>query len=506
MNALAEAQVLTDDQLERITIPEAVMLGAEDQDFFGRFFFPKAYRQSSPNFALPLDAALDDPQARYVSAMVFRGASKTTRLRVFCARRVSYAISRTIIFVGKSQEHAIRSVKWLKKQVEFNKKWTQIFNIQKGATWTDSEIEIFNATEEVSITIIALGITGSTRGVNIDDYRPDLIIVDDPCDEENTGTPEQRKKIADLFFGALEKSLAPRSEAPHATMVLLQTVLNDEDLISLTFKDSQWTTFRISCFDEHGRSVWPERFPTEDLKEDKQSSIDRGQLALWLREMECKVVSEENSAFARHLVKFWDVLPDQGIRIIAVDPTPPARDPVDSGPNKRLQKLDDAVIGVLQVSDAGIFVVDTWDAKAPDDEELLEAIFTMALEWRPIQKIAVETVLFARMLSKALRRKMQQKKQYFAVDEIEDRRPKQTRIRQEISAYAANGKLYFHRSQQQMWSQYVAYPNVNHDDFLDMLSLGIMSIEPWMWGASLIEGEFEDITDVPELKDWRGAP
>jgi len=54
--------------------------------------------------------------------------------------------------------------------------------------------------------------------------------------------------------------------------------------------------------------------------------------------------------------------------------------------------------------------------------------------------------------------------------------------------------------------QYTAYPQVQHDDLLDCLSIGLASINPWMEQGT-IEGEFSLVDDdVPELEHWRGAP
>lgn len=492
----------TSPEPESISLDEAVMLGAGDGSFFGHFFFPKAFRQVSPPFHVEIDQALDNAEDRYVSAMIFRGAAKTTKLRVYIARRIAYGISRTILVIGKSQEHAVKSVEWLMKAVKFNRLYADTFGLSLGDKQSASDIEIVNESLDIRIRIIALGITGSVRGVNIDDYRPDLIIVDDPCDEENTATPEQRKKISDLFFGAIQKSLAPASEMPHAKMVLLQTILNEEDLISLCEKDSQWKSFRYSCFTDTGESRWPERWTTQELQAEKQAHIDRNQLSLWLREMECKVVSDENSAFLGEWLQYWDVCPDKGIRLLCIDPTPPPRD-IDQKPSHR---HDDAVIMDILVRGPDVYVVDYYTAKSPDTEEFIEKIFEMALRSRP-QKIRIETHMAQRVIADNLERAMVRKRTWYQVEKVEDRRPKPVRIRQDISSKASHRKLYFHRTQTALIEQYMSYPNVNHDDLLDALSIGISGISAWM-EESFIEGEYEVMNEkeIRMLDNWRSAP
>jgi predicted phage terminase large subunit-like protein len=492
----------------QVDIREAVHLGAVDTEFFGRFFFPKTCRQPSPRFQRELDEALDDTEHRYVSAMIFRGGAKTSRLRLYVAKRVAYGLSRTILFVGKSQEHSVKSLEWLQNAVEHNRLFAGTFGLRKGKKWTGTEIEIYHGTDETPIRIIALGITGSVRGVNVDDYRPDLIVVDDPADEENTATPEQREKVADLFFGALAKSLAPRSEAPHAKMVLLQTVLNSSDLISLTVRDPQWKSLVYGCFDDEGNSRWPERFPTAELLEEKSAHVARNQLSLWLREMECKVVSQETSAFIASWLQYWVVIPDGGVTLICCDPTPPPKDDtVGRVSDSKRKKLDDAVVMVIRIAGGNVYVCDYYTTKSPDPDELIAKIFEYATNWK-CQTLCLETVLFQRVMAKMLEKEMLSRRQWLTIKKVEDKRKKETRIRQEVSSRASHRRLFVHPSMTELIEQFTAYPVVNHDDILDALTIGLSSINAWMENSTL-EGEYtvEDEDDeFVKLKSWRGSP
>ena len=212
--------------------------------------------------------------------------------------------------------------------MKFNYLWAQTFNLRIGEKSSEAELEIYHGTEEYPIRIIALGITGSTRGINVDDYRPDLIIVDDPSDEENTNTQEAREKTDDLINGSLRNSLAPASEAPHAKMVFLQTLLHDDDSISKCEKDPLWRFLKFSIFDERGESRWPDRWTTKELLKEKESFTMRGKLHLWMREMECTITDDALSAFNRGSLKFWDILPPahESVFYTAIDPVPPPSD------------------------------------------------------------------------------------------------------------------------------------------------------------------------------------
>lgn len=502
----------------QITLQEAVKLGAVDPDFYGQFFFPKALRQSSPDFHQELDAALDSDTDRYVSAMIARGFAKTTKVRVYISRRIAYRISRTILIVGKSEDAATKSLEWLKKAITFNTLYAQTFGLSKGDIWTATDIEVkvadFNSkgekTKEIIVRVIALGMTGSLRGINIDDYRPDLIVVDDPCDEENTKTPEQRKKMNDLFFGALKESLAPKVDSPFAKMVLLQTVLNAEDLISQCHKDPQWRSLKFSCFkEENGQQVsrWESRFPTDDLLAEKAASINRNQLPLWLREKECKIVSAETSSFLEPWLQYWDVLPNGGRRCLAVDPTPPPR----AGSTSINPKLDDAVIMAMQITKGKIYVLEYECFTSPDPLEFIMAIFTMARKWK-IKLVGIETILFQRVMAFLLKSQMREQQFWLTVQEIEDKRNKIIRIQQDVSGLANAHDLYVRPEMHKFIQQFIEFPEVNHDDVLDACSIGINTLRKYGNAFDLddyIEGEYEvmDPDDPYGKIAWqRGAP
>jgi hypothetical protein len=487
-----------------INFGEILERGATDPGFYGQFFFPRAVRMTPPPFHLKLDNILEDRSSRYVDSMVFRGGAKTTKLRIYTSRRIAYGISHTILFVGKSQEHAVRSVEWIMTQVEHNSLWAQTFQLSKGKKWTASECEIIHGTDEYPIRIIALGITGSVRGINIEDYRPDLIIVDDPCDEENTATPESRAKMEALFFGALANSLAPNSEAPDAKMVLLQTPLDQDDLIAVCQRDPAWTSLNFGCFDEFGKSRWPERWSTEELLLEKESYIARGQLSLWLREMECKIVSNETAAFLEKYVQYWDMLPEGGLTYMGIDPTPP---PKDGDRSKITARHDDATIVVIKLWKGKVFVCDYYATKSPDPQEFISKIFEMALIWKPFQ-VGVETFLFQRMLKTEIEREMQKRRQYFVLLPVEDKRKKDTRIRQAIGSRLALRELYLNRIQTELMEQLFSYPASSHDDLLDALAIALSMINPAMEGVLIGEGEYLEYNEneFPELEEWRSAP
>lgn len=480
MNAPADKVVLDSH--------EAAALGATSLTAFGRLFLPRTFRVKSPLFHEAMGDALYGP-SRYLDIAVFRDGAKTTLLRTFTAQRIAYNLSRTIMFVSVSQEHSMFSTRWLRRHIQYNQRLTGTFGLRPGSKWTDEILEIQHGVFEEPITILAAGITGQIRGFNVDDYRPDLIVCDDICTEENTATEQQRRKISTLFFAGLGNSLADPVESPHAKMVLLQTPFSREDVLAQCQNDGLWQSLLFGCFDNAGESRWPERFPTAWLNAEKEAFIARGQYHLWMREKECKVITGANRSFDVAKLRYWEVLPENMLIVMAIDPA-----------SSDSKKADDNVIGAVGFHGADIYLLEYHAAKGVMPDQAATKFFEQVYRWRPV-KAAVETISYQRVLAWYLEQEMLKRRTFVPIDRVEDRRKKSDRIVQALAGPLSYGHLYVHKSHSSFVTQMDDYdPQVEDikDDILDMVSMAVTSVNP---AGRTIDGEayIVEEQDVPLL-------
>ncbi len=506
MNEMSEHQVA-------MPASEIVSLGAEDPNFYSKTFFPRTVRQDSAPFHEDIWNALEDPSHRMVNIQVFRGGAKTTLLRLFTSRRIAYNISRTILYIGKSEGHAARSVRWLRRNIMYNRMWADTFGLSRGEKWTDTEAEIQHGIDETPIWIMAMGITGSIRGINQDDFRPDLIILDDVLDEENTATPEQREKIKKLVYGAVKESLSPSSESPAATIAMLNTPHHREDVSVEALSDEEWTSFVYSCFTEAGESRWPKRWTTEELNFQKDAAFKRNQGHVWLREKECKLVDPASAAFISTWWKTFDLAPTYGVTVMAIDPVPP---PSEREIQQGLKYKDYEAISVVRKHAGRYYVLEVSRNRGHEPDWTIMEFFRLALKYRP-RSIVVEGVAYQKTLAWLIKKAMKARRQYFVVEEVTDRRKKYDRIVDSIAPAASLGMLEFAPNlPSSVHEQFCDYPNVSHDDDLDSIAMAITKLS----GMVYVEGGEADVSEEEiqaELeKDafgsgtaqigWRGAP
>ena len=478
--------------LRELTPAQAVQLGATSLVLYGKLFFPKTFRQESPLFHEEIGQALMSRQHRNIGIEVFRDGAKTTLLRTFISQRIAYGISRTILVVSASQGHSILTLRWIKRQVEHNRRWAETFRVKKGTKWTDDHVEIIHEAFDEPITLLALGITGQLRGFNIDDRRPDLILCDDTSTDSTSGSPEQRLKEVNTVFGALLNSLTPATEAPDAKAVVLDTPKSKFDLIEGLEKNPEWKFIRYGIFDEQGESRWPARYPTLDLRRQKENAIRVGQLAIWMREKECKIVSTELATFNSLNLMYWDTLPIRATYIIAIDPA-----------SSDSKKADDNVVGVLAFHKEDVYLVEYTAARGQDPEMVTATVFEYVRRWRPVG-IVVESVAYQRVLAWYIEKAMAEQRCWVPVYRVQDRRAKADRIIQALGKVTGLRNFYCLLTHTKFIEQYTEFaPNVEmHDDVIDMVATGIH------WGetqglSEWLEGEYERAEDDEEDGDYR---
>lgn len=504
--------------LEEIDRAELVQLAALDGPLFSRAFFPKTVRQVTPHFHRELWDEFEDPAHRYLVGEVFRGGAKTTILRLYAAKRIAYGVSRVILYVGKSQDHARRSLRWLRKQIEVNKFFAQTFGLVPGNTWNDDELEVINNVTGESCWVLALGVTGSVRGVNFDDYRPDLIICDDLVTDDNAATQEQRDKLRKLVLGALKESMTPRTENALAKLVLLQTPIDSDDVSQSCARDPQFRHIRFGCWTpqtenldpRERKSSWEERFPTDELLKEREAAIWRNELATFSKEMECKLIVSENAKFRAEWLKYYGEIFDEVTEVpprhemtvvMSVDPVPP---PSEREIKKGYADKDYEAFAVVGKWRKKFIVLETSKNRGHEPNWTVTEFFRLAQAWQP-DKILVESVAYQRTLVWLLRQAMQKLGRYWVVVPFTDRRSKMDRIVQGLQGPLSNGQFYLQRTQTGLISDIIHYTNVKHDDELEAVAVATTDLNTGFSNGEQHSG-LEDETEYETIEYQRGAP
>lgn len=503
--ALVGVQTLSRDEL--------IKLCAVDSELYATTFFAQTFRQKSPSFAREIWEPLENPKIRLVNLICFRGSSKTTRLRTFASKRIAYGISRTVLYVGASEKDAIRSVQWLRTQVERNKLFKETFGLKEGRKWEETQIEIKHGVFGHTVWVLAAGITGSLRGINFDDYRPDLIIVDDPQTDETAATLEQRNKVSDLILGAVKNSLAPATEEPNAKLVMAITPQHNEDISQQAMQDQQWSTKVFPCWSketmdlpvEEQLSSWEEQFPSTTLRQDKLAALARNRLSIFSREMECRLISAEMSQFKPswlNVREHQNSGPRGCFAVLGIDPVPP---PSERQMAKGLRGKDWEAHYVWGRWNGEYHLLDFARNRGHEPSWSVATALALAHKWR-VARIVVEVVAYQRTLKWLLEQEMRRRQVYFSVVPLDNKMQKFARIVNVLSGLATAGRLWIGPEHTIFAEQFANYgPTYSgNDDDLDASAIALSDLaNPYL---ERLEGGNLDDDNVEELFYQRMCP
>jgi phage terminase large subunit-like protein len=457
-----------------VDVSELVMLAASDGELFCRTFFPKVFRQESPSFHKVLWDDWRDPSCELTADSVFRGGGKTTLIRAFILFSACYGLSRTILYAAASGTKADESVNWIRRIVEGSSEngtlLARTFGLRPGSKWNDERIDIVHEGLGHTVSIIPAGITSGIRGLNIEGYRPDLIILDDIQTEENVGTPEQLRKTNEVVYGSIRKTLAPRSEAPNSRMIMAQTPMKPRDIISQAEQDPEWRFRRFGIRDDAGKSRWEARFPSAQIDAEERGASARNQWALFARESLCINVPDEGQYFRESDLRFYENAPERMVIAYAIDPVPPpSAAQIESGLAKKDYEAH-VVVGITP--DRDVYVLEYALSKNHHPDWSSTKLFELAGKWRPL-RVRIHAVAYEVTLKWYFEEEMKKRGTFHVVEAWKDQRPKPIRIRQSLSALAAHGKLYVKRGMTEFLQQWAMYPGVDHDDLLDSTATAV---------------------------------
>jgi hypothetical protein len=227
--------------------------------------------------------------------------------------------------------------------------------------------------------------------------------------------------------------------------------------------------------------------------------------------MECSLITPENSLFKPEWLQFWGNEPgDEKLPpvhemfcILVIDPVPP---PSESQIAAGLANKDFEALGVVGVRGGKYFVCEISTNRGHEPDWTVSEFFRLAYKWR-VRRVIVESVAYQRVLVWLLKSAMQRVGKYFAIEPFVDKRKKPTRITQGITGVASNKMLFISREMQGFRAQFSQYPNVDHDDELEVIAIGCEALQYGVFGEDAAGTDpVDDESEYTALVYSGGAP
>ena len=307
--------------------------------------------------------------------------------------------------------------------------------------------------KNVSVRIEAYGKGAAMRGAKWGNRRPDLIVIDDPQDYEDSISDTTLVKDFDRFMSDI-KMLGRDSR-----IFLIGNNLGEKCLIERVMEHKAQLGFecmKIPALQENGEAAWAAQFSKEYLDQEKKDYMDVGKLDLWYRERMCVALPEESRTFKKEYIKYFegDVQCDK--YYITVDPAISMR-----------EGADNTAIVVTGVKDNKWYVTDLI-AKKMNPSEIIDSLFSLYEQYRPV-RIGIETVAYQQALSHFFHEEMRRRGVYPVVKELKHTNKKEERIRGMEPRFKV-GDVFMRSWMTTLEEELLSFPKGKHDDCADSLS------------------------------------
>lgn len=313
-----------------------------------------------------------------------RDHAKTTLAKIAAIHHFIYTKARFLVYVSNTSTIAVQAVRdivnFIRSPASVSIYGTAIFSQQEEAhgnymfKWRNRQY-----------IIRALGAGQQIRGMNVDNQRPDLAIIDDLEKAEEGET--SRFGYAGLkkwLYGSFLKAMDKRKSA---VIQIGNLVSNKSILFDHLQSDSGWKSVCLSVITPEGKPLWPARWSIAELRADLMDYIRQGQLYIWLAEMMNMPSTAANQLIdTKQLVATPELTPDSPqslLRCITVDPAI----------SKNMAHANAAVIVVHVYAGSYWQVGEKAVLYGVGPYELYNKILELALRWR-VDVVGIEDTAY----------------------------------------------------------------------------------------------------------------
>lgn len=448
-----------------------------DGEFFIEFFLAEELTSPVPQFHCEIWDLLTSTAMQRVLLAIPRDHAKTTLSKLCVVWYFLFTNHRFCAYLSNTNaiaKNACKDIMNYMKTDNFKSVFGEIKITKESEQDSLWMFELTMPNGRVKKCILrAIGAGQQMRGINIDNQRPDMAVVDDVEDNENTDSPILQKKLDRWIFGPFIKALARRKK-----IIWLGNMLQKTSLLARLSQMPKWNPVVFGCLvqtpDGTLTPLWPERWPLEELMEDFQEYVTLDLVESWLCEM-MNMPGFTKNGFNADSIRYQPVPAPDEVRaaFLCLDPA-----------FGEAATNDDSSITVHVIPHSGPTMVVEHSTGKMSEEVLLEEMLRLAFKWGAwvwgIEAIAAQRVLITLfrvlLMSKRLNHNVEM------VPLMSGRGdPKIARIKGWMATMKA-GEYAVYEGAVEIFNQAMAYnmkKSSNKDDLLDSCAYGPQMLEQY---------------------------
>lgn len=319
--------------IEGMTPNEIAQACFEDLNFLARFLSPTVHIEDFPPIIVEMwklvisgVMSLEEfmGEARYGLGMP-RGIGKTQFIKYLCWWTLVFTDRTFILLVTSIEDNGAETIKDVMGMM-YSKHVVDIFGTPVKDTDNTKQKRFKYCGKECILLVKA--IMSAARGLNLDERRPGLIILDDAQTEENAKSPVQSEALNAWIMSTLIPA------GPNTGTVVLfvgNTYMFEGSILTKLIKNPEWATLTIGIIKENGESVWEAVHPIKKILASFKQAIYFGIEDRWLAQFMNMTEIHSDNKFKDKIVDavyenkfgFIDNIPenDSEFNVVMIDPS-----------------------------------------------------------------------------------------------------------------------------------------------------------------------------------------
>lgn len=289
---------------------------SEDRSLAAAMLFPHRHKQRTPEFHIQIMDMWRSAD-EFVSIEAFRQGAKTTLSEEFLLIEALFGNFVYCTIFGETYTKACQRITSMKNELLTNMKIYTLFGKQKGDKWSENKIVLPNG-----VCIEAHGWEEEIRGFDHNGNRPDRAYLDDI---ENK-TMVRDTATVDMHWNKLHLELIPAMDKESRKVRMTGTPLADDCLIRRAAASPNWVSGQFPICDRdpsdpEAKSLWPERYPIEWIRNEREMYESNGLLRGFNQEFMLIASGSAGKPFTEDMIHFEDVGPRMyAPKVVIIDP------------------------------------------------------------------------------------------------------------------------------------------------------------------------------------------
>lgn len=450
-----------------------------DGEFFIEFFLSDQLDLPVPHFHKEIWQLLTGTALERVLLAIPRDHAKTTLSKLGVVWYYLFTTHRFCVYLSNTNtiaKGACKDIIEFLKHPNFEAVFGKIKMLKESETesiWI-FEIPMANGNRKRCI-LRAIGQGQQMRGINIDNQRPDLAVIDDVEDNENTESELLQKKLDRWIFGPFLKALARKKK-----ILWLGNMLQKTSLLARLSRNPRWNPVVFGCLVKDAVSgalqpLWPGKWTVDALQEDFKEYKDLGLIETWMCEM-MNMPGHGENGFTQDQINYQAMPTPDAIRAawITIDPA--------FGQNAH---NDETAITVHVIPEEGVPMTVACVHGRFDEYQMFQETLNLATYWNAwawgIESVAAQRVLIS-FFNILLTQRMMQHRVEIVPLMAGKGDPKIGRIRAFV-ALMANGEWALHEGDMDVTTQLLEFnfkKKDQSDDLVDSCAYGPTMMEIYL--------------------------